>query len=74
MRSQKNIHMIATNRAVAMIAVAEALAHGIGVVFQRIRDRRGVRPLIGMDDCALKDMGISRADVDRELSKPILWR
>ncbi len=74
MRSQTNIHMIATTRAFAMIAVAEGLAHWIGAVAQRLQDRRGVRPLMGMDEHQLKDIGISQADVEREFSKPILWR
>lgn len=74
MRSQTNIHMIATTRAFAMIAVAEALTHWIGAVAQRLQDRRGVRPLMEMDDHQLKDIGLSQADVEREFSKPILWR
>jgi uncharacterized protein YjiS (DUF1127 family) len=74
MRSQTNIHMIATNRAFAMIGVAEGLAHWLGSVAQRIQDRRGLRPLMGMDDYALKDIGVSRADVEGEFSKPLLWR
>ncbi len=74
MRSQTHIHMIATNRAVAMIGVAEALTHWIGAVAQRLQDRRGVRPLLGMSEHELKDIGITPADIERELSKPLFWR
>jgi uncharacterized protein YjiS (DUF1127 family) len=74
MRSQTNIHMIATNRAFAMISVAEALAHWLGSVARRIQDRRGLQPLLGMDDYALKDIGITRADIEREITKPLFWR
>ena len=74
MRSQINIHTIATNRAFAMIGVAEALVHWAGAVALRLQDRRGVRPLLGMDDYSLKDIGVSRADAECEYSRPILWR
>jgi uncharacterized protein YjiS (DUF1127 family) len=41
------------------------------VVWQeRARDRTRLE---GLDDAALKDMGISRADVSREIDKPV-WR
>lgn len=41
------------------------------VVWQeRARDRTRLE---GLDDAALKDMGISRADVSREIEKPV-WR
>lgn len=74
MRSQTNIHMIATNRAFAMIGVAEALVSWIVTVAQRLEERRGMRPLFGMTEHELKDIGMSRADVEREATKPILWR
>lgn len=74
MRSQTNIHMIATNRAFAMLTVAEGLTHWIGAIAQRIEDRRGLRQVMGMDDYALKDIGITRADIEREATKPLFWR
>jgi uncharacterized protein YjiS (DUF1127 family) len=74
MRVQTQIHMIATNRAVAMIGVAEAVAGWVGTIAQRLEDRRSVRPLLGMSEFELKDIGISRADIEREVTKPILWR
>ncbi|MCP5419061.1 MAG: DUF1127 domain-containing protein [Gammaproteobacteria bacterium] len=42
----------------------------VGVWYERSRQRRALQ---GLDDYLLKDIGISRADVYREATKPF-WR
>jgi len=74
MRSQTNLHMIATNRTLGMAAVAEALAHWIGALAQRLEDRRAMRSLLGMSEHELKDIGVTRADLEREAMKPLFRR
>jgi len=46
------------------------LKHILRVV-KAIDDRRQLRQLISMSDHDLKDVGVTRNDVDRELMKPI---
>jgi uncharacterized protein YjiS (DUF1127 family) len=46
----------------------------IGEVVAQWRERtRSRSQLLGLDDAQLKDIGISRADVDREAMKPFWW-
>lgn len=40
---------------------------------RRFQDRRQMNTLLKMDDYMLKDIGLSRSDVQREATKP-LWR
>lgn len=40
---------------------------------RRFRDRRQMNALLHMDDYMLKDIGVSRSDIQREATKP-LWR
>jgi uncharacterized protein YjiS (DUF1127 family) len=72
MRSITRSHTI-SHRAYAMIATAEALIGGLAAIAKRISDRRGMRPLLSFDEHQLKDIGLSRADVEREYTKPIFW-
>jgi len=56
------------------VRLALGLLHHIQRVLKALDDRRQVRQLYAMNDHELKDIGISRADVDREAMKPIrLW-
>jgi uncharacterized protein YjiS (DUF1127 family) len=57
----------------AFAAVGTALGTSLLAVVvwqERARDRTRLEAL---DDAALKDMGLSRADVSREIEKPV-WR
>jgi len=40
----------------------------------RLRDRRELRRLYQLDDRLLRDVGLTRNDVFRELSKSLWWR
>ena len=74
MRSITNTHTLLTHRAFALISIAEPLFGGLAAIARRISDRRAVRSLLSYDDYQLKDIGLSRADVECELTKPLLWR
>jgi uncharacterized protein YjiS (DUF1127 family) len=57
----------------AFAAIGTALGASLLAVVvwqERARDRTRLE---GLDDAALKDMGITRADVSREIDKPV-WR
>ena len=53
-----------------LLAIAGDLVELILMWLQRSRERR---QLDGFGDQMLKDLGVSRADVEREVSKPF-WR
>ncbi len=74
MRTQTNSHMIRATRAFALSTLFERLYLSAAGIAQRLEDRRGLRPLQGMSDSQLKDIGVSRADVERELTKTLFWR
>lgn len=59
-----------------VIPVARIAASALAAAdwtFDALQRRRERRQLAGLDDRALLDIGISRADVDAEVSKP-WWR
>lgn len=43
------------------------------LVVRRYRDRQQMNALLGMEDYMLKDIGVSRGDLQREATRP-LWR
>lgn len=45
----------------------------VRVAYRNFQDRRQMNALLKMDDYMLKDIGISRSDVQREATKS-LWR
>ena len=61
--------VIARVLAVGIRPVWVALEHGLGA-YERWRQRQA---LMRLDDHLLKDIGVSRADVDNEVNKPF-WR
>jgi uncharacterized protein YjiS (DUF1127 family) len=50
-----------------------ALARMADGLLAWLERRRGRRALMGLDDAQLRDIGLSRADVEREWNKPF-WR
>lgn len=55
---------------------AAALGHPLSfarLIAERIRNRRELNYVLGLSDYQLKDIGVSRADIEREAIKP-LWR
>lgn len=57
-------------RAIALIAALRHIPHVVGAWFARVEERRRLAML---DDHILRDIGFTRADVDRALLKPF-WR
>ncbi|WP_247875878.1 DUF1127 domain-containing protein [Azospirillum sp. TSH100] len=45
----------------------------LDVLFSALERRKQRQALMGLDDYLLKDIGISRSEADREMSKPF-WR
>ena len=39
-----------------------------------LKDRRDAAQLYRLSDADLKDIGVTRNDVDREVMKPVTWR
>ena len=74
MHSQTNTHMIRTTRAFAVGTLVESLYLVAAGISQRLQDRRSLRPLRSMSDHELKDIGLNRGDVERELHKTSFWR
>jgi len=54
----------------AVAAFATAFAHRVKAVFRVIRNRRQANALAGLDQRMLKDIGISRADLNDAFSSP----
>ena len=54
-----------------VVRAGRAIVRGIVRLAQALRDRQEVKRLIEMDDRALKDIGLSRSDVDGALSEPL---
>lgn len=50
------------------------IATRVGRLFKAISDRHGAAQLYRMSDNDLKDIGVTRNDVDREVMKPVDWR
>ena len=46
----------------------------LGRLVKAIKDRRGAARLYRLSDGDLKDIGVTRNDVDREVMKPVTWR
>jgi uncharacterized protein YjiS (DUF1127 family) len=54
--------------------VIDRLLRRVSEIWQRWRARRDVRQLLFYPDATLKDMGLSRTDVEGEMMKPIFRR
>jgi uncharacterized protein YjiS (DUF1127 family) len=66
--THSNNHHLATRLAI--------LGHPLSVVrviASRIRNRRELNTLLGLSDYQLRDIGVERADLQREAIKPF-WR
>lgn len=68
------VHVL-PQRAAAVIGNALLAGFGgaFGILLTRLERHRGRRLLQGMSDHMLKDIGVTRADVDRETRKKF-WR
>ncbi len=73
MRLMNASHIIHNRQLVAIGTAVKSFAGHVLAASNRWQERRAVRPLMGMSDYQLKDIGVSRADVHREATKPI-WR
>ena len=60
----------ASTRVAAFLLVARRMAHMVWVWHSRAESRRALSML---SDHVLRDIGLTRADVDREVMKPF-WR
>jgi uncharacterized protein YjiS (DUF1127 family) len=69
-----NTQLIRTTKVFAVLTLAERLVNQAARIVQRIEDRRALRALQSFSDYALKDIGITRGDVEREAMRPIFWR
>jgi uncharacterized protein YjiS (DUF1127 family) len=54
----------------AVAAFATAFAHQVKAVIRAVRNRRQANALAGLDQRMLKDIGISRADLNDAFSSP----
>ena len=54
----------------ALAAFATAFAHQVKAVLRAVRNRRQANALAGLDQRMLKDIGISRADLNDAFSSP----
>ncbi|RUQ69793.1 DUF1127 domain-containing protein [Azospirillum doebereinerae] len=60
-------------RAVTRVAGAGFLWTIVEVLFAALERRKQRRALMGLDDHLLKDIGVSRSEVEQEVAKPF-WR
>lgn len=74
MNAHTNTQLIRTTKAFAVATLVERIVDAAAGFAQRVQDRRGLSPLLGFSDHELKDIGLSRGDVEREITKPLFWR
>ena len=55
------------------VRLALRVAGHVQRVLKALENRRQVRQLYALNDHELKDIGVSRADIDREEMRPIGW-
>jgi uncharacterized protein YjiS (DUF1127 family) len=74
MHASTNCHTDDMNPRAPSGGFAQRLFAAAVKIPQRLRDRSGLRQLQSLDDHQLKDIGLGRGDVERELSRNRLWR
>jgi uncharacterized protein YjiS (DUF1127 family) len=73
MAYRSNTHTSACLPAHPLTLPIGMLVDGIGTILRRHQDRRSLRELMTFSDHELKDIGLSRADVYREIDKARGW-
>ena len=73
MRNTMETHITHTTRAGALTELYQGLITTAAGIAQRIEDRRALNALRGFDDHQLKDIGVTRADVEGEITKRRFW-
>lgn len=62
-----------SGRRSAARSLSGRLVGHVGGIVKAFSDRRQMKRLFTMSDHDLKDLGVTRNDVDREIMKPIRW-
>jgi uncharacterized protein YjiS (DUF1127 family) len=73
MAHRSNTHTFSSFPTHPMALPIGILVEGIGAALRRHQDRRSLRELMTFSDHELKDIGVSRADVHREIDKTRKW-
>jgi len=73
MSNQTTTHATDNSISHSVSGFAAALSMRFQRIVKDLEDRRQVRQLYTLSEQDLKDMGVTRNDVDRELMKPIRW-
>jgi uncharacterized protein YjiS (DUF1127 family) len=67
-------HLAGEAVAIGSLALHRQVMNLLRLWRARLRDRRELRRLYQLDDRLLRDMGLTRDDVFRELTKSLCWR
>ena len=73
MSNQTTKHATDNRFSQSVSGFATALSMRFQRILKDLEDRRQVRQLYTLSERDLKDMGLTRHDINRELMKPIRW-